>query len=219
MCRDLHSLCWDYFTNVCTSLSVDLHPVQLHVESSKASSVTSELGLGAGIAILRRCRKVRRLKIASSEAELAGKPNGFYGVLSALIVSDISLLRRLCFSCTDFSTVIPLLDDLSLKCCQLEELVLCDVTGVVPVQWVLSRLLQHSKSSLQKLSIEELTIPPSHQLPIRALSGLRHFSVSLGKATITIIRYVCLFFFFRLRIVVVSVPRVSWRNSSGSVLF
>lgn len=180
VCRDLHSLCWEYFTNVCTSLSVDLYPVE-------SSIVTSDLGLGAGITILRKCKKVRSLEIASSEVELAGKSlggNGFYEVLSALIDADIGLLRRLCFSCTDFSTVIPLIDNLSLKCCQLEELELCDVvTDVVSVQWILSQLLQYSKYSLQKLSIEELTLPPSHQLPIKSLSGLRYFSVSHGNKT------------------------------------
>ena len=212
VCRGLHNLCWDYFTNVCTSLSVNLYPVE-----STVASVTSELRLGAGITILRKCKKVRSLSI---EGKLAGKSNGFREVLSAVIDSDTSLLRRLCFSYTDFSTsVVPLMDKLSLKCCRLEELELCGVVAdMVSVQWILSCLLQHSKSSLQKLSIEELKIPPSHQLPITALSGLRHFSVSLGNALCY--NYDCVvLLLIRLRIAVMSVPKVSWRNSFGNVLF
>lgn len=172
----LHSLCWDYFSNVCSRLIVTISSQQ------DSSPPPNMLGLGAGIAILKTSMKMQSLEIVSSLAGVepsSGSYPGFRKLLGALLNSD-GALKRLCFSSIDLSSAVPLLEGVSLKCQELKELELCSVVVEhVSMQWILAQLLRHSKQSLLKLSIKNLAFSPSQPLPVESFSGLRYFSVSI----------------------------------------
>lgn len=167
--RELHDLCWDYFVNVCRSLSVTLN------QNFSGSS----LGVSAGVTILRRSKKIRHFEITSSPA-VAGREHTreyFYKVLVALTESD-STLEGLCFRGVDLSVMLPLMDSLSQKCGGLKELELYSATvGEGSVQDILSRLLQRCKHSLVKLSTRNISFSLNQPLSV-ALLSLKHFSVS-----------------------------------------
>lgn len=170
VCTEMHSLCWDYFCNVCVNLSV-------WVSSECSPHDDSMLGLGAGIMILKGCKKIQGVEIVSSRLG-GGSHAGVEKLLSTLIDAG-GVLKRLRFSRVDLSSAIPLLERLSFKCRELKELELCGVAiGTLPVQWVLALMLQHSKQTLLKLSIKDLVFSPSQPLPVEALSSLQHLSVS-----------------------------------------
>lgn len=167
VCNEMHSLCWDYFSNVCVSLSVCL-------ASDCGQCLDSMVGLGAGIAIFRKSRRIQSLEI--SGLDRTAKPAGLEELLHTLIMAD-GVLKRLRFSRVDLRSTAPLLERLSSKCQELKELELCCI-GTLPVQWTLAKLLQHSKQTLLKLSIKDVIFSPSQPLPVEPLSSLRYLSVS-----------------------------------------
>lgn len=168
VCHEMHSLCWDYFSNVCVSLSVCL-------ASDCGQYLDSMVGLGAGIAIFRKSRRIQSLKISGLDRKVESAA-GLQELLRTLIAAD-GVLKRLCFSRVDLSSTVPLLERLSLKCQELKELELCCI-GTLSVQWTLAKLLQHSKQTLLKLSIKDVIFSPSQPLPVKLLYSLRYLSVS-----------------------------------------
>lgn len=171
VCTEMYCLCWDYFSNVCVSLSVCLS------STGALPPASMVVGLGAGIAILKHSKKVRSVKIDSVGSGGRSHP-GFQELLRALI-EGVAVLKGLCFSGVDLSNAVPLLQRLSLKCEELAELELCGVElGTKSPQWILALLLKHSKKTLLKLSIQDLSFSPFQPLPAELLSGLRCLSVS-----------------------------------------
>lgn len=170
VCREMHTLCWDYFSNVCVHLSVYLTIQHL------PPPPRSVLDVSAGISIFRKSKKIRSVSILG----LGGRAKSVAGLqklLRALVGAD-GLLERLCLSRVDLSGVtLPLLEELALKCRVLKELELCYV-GRMTIQWILAKLLQHSTQTLQKLHLKELIFTPSQPLPVELLSNLQHISVS-----------------------------------------
>lgn len=184
MCRALHAHCWDYFTNTCTSLSVLTVPSPLeHAPARSHPCLNSSLGVGPGVSILRKSRSIRDLTISSSPKDLAHlvEPSYFSSLLTGLVTGNCNL-KKLSFRGVSLEATVHLLERVSLKCRELEELEVCGVTG--QVQAILPALVTHCSSdsggSLHRLSItnlinQPLTHPP---LPTWSLHKLKHFSVS-----------------------------------------
>ena len=163
VCKDLHKLCWDYFTNVCSSLSFPFND--------------NHLGADAGVVILRKCTKLEELEINGSHNQENKK--WLHKLLSSLIEGD-SLVRKLHFKCVCIdSTMFPLLDGLSKTCHQLTHLELfrTEITEA-PVQFFLFQMLKHTNGTLQELSMNCLNLTPDHPPLINMLTGLIRFSVS-----------------------------------------
>ena len=169
VCHEMHSLCWDYFCNVCVHLSVSLAMEYLPPPPH------SMVGLNAGIAIFRKSKRIQSAAISGLGGRKA-KSGTLQALLRALVDAD-GLLKRLCLSRVDLSGMVPLLEELALKCRELKELELCCV-GRMAVQWTLVKLLQHSTRTLQRLHLKELIFTPSQPLPVELLSNLKHISVS-----------------------------------------
>jgi hypothetical protein len=138
------------------------------------TSLHSTVGVGVGIAILRKSKKIQSVEILGPSAKLDRHSGG----LQALIHALNTVLKRLSLSGIDLSGVMPLLDGLSLNCQQLEELKLCSIgRAAQPIQWVLSKLLHHSMRTLQRLSIKDVNFSPS-PLPTELFPNLQYLSVS-----------------------------------------
>lgn len=185
-CRDLHGLCWDYFTSVCVSLSVLLSPDDVDGGGDDRSS----LGLGASIAILEKCRKVQDLRVISLDKN-GGFPKHLQRLVLVLSEANI-VLKRLCFSGVNLSSAVPLLGGLSSKCRDLQALELCHVTvdDATSIQWVVSQLLLNSTSqSVTNLLMQNLTLSPTQPLPTKSLSGLRRFAVSSVLFPVDTVRF------------------------------
>lgn len=170
-CKELHGLCWDYLINACECLSVIL------AHSSSHTLPHSSIGLGAGITILKNCNKLHNLEIISlPEVELDTKS---VQKLWVVLVDSDCALKRLCFRGVNLCDLVPLTKGLSRKCSELRELELCGPASEGEVSELLSQLLQHCKHSLQRLSIENITLCPTQPLlPIQSLTELKYFSVS-----------------------------------------
>lgn len=183
VCRELFDLCWDYFINVCLSIRIK-SAVPPHQGGGGVVEQDTSLRVGAGSAILKRCRKIQDVHITDSaqlDREIAKRCLSV--LLSSLIESEI-VLKRFCLRLLNAGSMLPLLDDkhlggVAIKCQQLLEL---EISGIpmkgLSAQYLLSKLLQHCKNTLEKLSIQCLDFCPDQTLPVPSLTKLRYFSVS-----------------------------------------
>ena len=164
--RELHCLCWDYFINVCDTLSV-------------TSQIThsSSLCVAAGINILSKCEKVRCLEVICGDQEVST----FFGkLLREVIRNENIVLKRVCFIGIDFTSITSeLMDSFAIKCCKLREFKLRGIlVREIPAEDIIAKLIKHCKQNLLKLSIMNLISPLIRPLSRETLPSLKCLSVS-----------------------------------------
>ena len=171
VCKDLHELCWDYFLHVLVSLTVSLSTGQNNIE------------VGAGSRILFNSEKIRDLEII--QFSYSDLDNCFLKVLSSLTKGP-SFLRKFSLRLVNLSSMLPVLDSLSLKLCQLTRLELYGtIVKESSVEQILTQLLRHCRG-LKELSMNNITFNRGSSLPVSSLSSLRYFNVSFSMCHLCI---------------------------------
>ena len=183
-CRTLHELCWDYFISSCRSLSVDFR-------ASEECDNVSYVSYAAGVNILNvsTCRHLQEFRIL-------GNYNGsdekmFFELVSRIANRDAKLTRLSLKDVTLASGSSTFIEGLSRKCMILEELEVARVRVMTPdtIQCFLQCLLQYSRNTLRKLSLESLAFTFTDPLPTVSLAALQYFSVSSFMTKITTVPF------------------------------
>ena len=174
-CSKMHELCWDYFENACSSLSLTSN------EGSRQPGKSPCVGFGAGVNILQvaNCKHLHALRITGKCNET--EERNFVKLTSLLVEKDM-MLKRLVLSDLDLSCVVSYVDSISAKCFNLEELELSRIVMSRTIQWFLQCLLQHNRSTLRKLVLDSLAFAPNDPLPTKPLTALQYFSVRFVNA-------------------------------------
>ena len=176
VCKGLHILCWDYFIDVCTSLSVLTLPSPTDETHTGSPLPPDCLGVGPGINILKKCTRLGSLRISSHPGTRTEESRRYFcALMAALAVNSACTLKRLCLRYVDIRETTPILLHLRQRCSELEELDLCGVSG--PVISILPQLV--TGDSLQRLTLTDLNQPLTHTpLPVMSLVNLKYISVS-----------------------------------------
>ena len=185
-CRKLHELCWDYFCNACKSLKVNIS-----IADGPGRSACSSLDIGAGINIMCICKCLQTLEITGCPAAEVHE-RGFVKLLSLLLDSEVEL-KQLKLKNLNLTIAVPLLDGISKKCCNLQELEFCHtVINVISAQHFVSEVLHCSRNSLRMLTLKYISFSPNLPLPTISMTSLHHFSVSPSSCdAIIIYDFIC----------------------------
>lgn len=186
--KRLHELCWDYFINVCTSLTVVIQPPSSPPSTSHhpPPPTPSALGVCAGSSILTRSNKISNLEVVLRSEVPSESGDRFVRVLlTALTASDCEL-QRLCLRGVNLGTLLAdptLRRHLPPKCSRLSVLELCGPwrreKGEALQPSLLQLMVCCSGGQLESLTIQCLEQPLNQPpLPVQDLTGLRHISVS-----------------------------------------